>query len=240
VAEHQDDLISISIGIKQEDQQFLVNLFNKKLRIDFITIDVANGYNKYVAEMIRFVRTLYSDVIIIAGNVMTDVGVKYLRDNGADMVKVGIACGSACSTYNMTGIGRPMATTVYNCAFCSIPIIADGGIREIGDISKAIVLGASMVMAGSLFAACDDSPALTTFEGEKLFYGSASLTQKSLSLSRLVYVGGSTVKLKNNGLPYYGLLKTIEQGLKSSMSYLGVTCLKDMRYVQSWEKIIEK
>lgn len=157
------------------------------LRVDYITIDVAHGHSILVKEMIEYIHKVYADAkiqrpFIIAGNVATRAAVKDLSRWGADAAKVGIAQGGACTTYGKTGNGLPMFTCVEECAHDlaglpfftpepkdednvpDIPIIADGGIRTNGDIAKALVAGAKMVMIGSMFAACEDSPAEGVYE----------------------------------------------------------------------------
>jgi len=165
--------VSISVGVKDEDKEFIVDIADTKCRVDFVTIDIAHGFSVLMKEMIDHIKKWLPDTKIIAGNICTPEAVSYLGGWGADAAKVGIAGGGACSTKNMTGFHVPMFSCVKNCATAlvpnsewngvymgpyKIPIIADGGIRENGDITKALVAGGSMVMAGSIFAACTDAP----------------------------------------------------------------------------------
>lgn len=207
--------ISVSVGVQEYDKRFLVWCDENDFRIDFITIDIAHGHSILMKNMINAVCEAYQDCHIIAGNVATERAVRDLHDWGADIVKVGIAQGGACTTFGKTGFGSPMFTTIYNCskiiglngsvkddgqgrgddrndprfAFEYIPIIADGGIRTNGDIAKAIAAGATMVMAGSLFAACKDSPAdslydTDTFLERKLRWEKMESVRKNLELPK--------------------------------------------------------
>lgn len=135
-----------------------------------------------------------------------------------------------CTTYNQTGVGTPMYSLVSECAAESkIPLIADGGIREIGDVSKALHAGAKMVMVGSMFAACKDSPAPTKFRGKKVFYGSASERNKG---SRDYIEGASTI-LDEKEYTMIELHHRFEQGIQSSMSYAGATDPYGIRKMQA-------
>ena len=175
-------------------------------RVDYITIDIAHGHSLSMKRMIEYIKDKLPHSFVIGGNVATQAGVRDLYSWGADAIKVGIGQGSPCTTKDKTGFTVPMFSCVKNCShsamtstgdFVSIataslsedfdlpsrvPIIADGGIKCNGDIAKALVAGADMVMSGSLFAHCSDSPADTvTIDGEtcKAYYGSASIHNKS-------------------------------------------------------------
>ncbi len=262
--------ISVSVGVQGVDLE-TVSLFAQwsgmagKTIPDYITIDVAHGHSNSVKDMITHIKKEYSDrkivaPFIIAGNVATRDGVSALAEWGADAAKVGIAQGGACTTYGKTGFGMPMFTCVQECSqediegfdFMNpdapkpepskgIPIIADGGIRTNGDIAKALVAGAKMVMVGSVFAACNDSPAPTTYDEEtnvalrtgytideikengypheefKMFYGSASAKNKGDTH----HIEGTEVKLNINGMTYEQKLSEITEDLQSSVSYAG-------------------
>jgi len=254
-------LVSISVGVKESDKDLILDIASSKCRVDFITIDIAHGHSVLVKEMIQFIRTSLPDVKIIAGNVCTPDAVRDLNNWGADAVKVGIAGGQACSTKNMTGFHIPMFTCVKDCferggkqmqgfsgmqpTVAAIPIIADGGIREHGDIAKALVAGATMVMAGSMFAACCDAPGDTIkkivhggeyyFDDEgyaqpkfitkhfKRYYGSASAKQKG----EHKHVEGFEIEVPCNGLMYSEKYRELTESLQSSVSYAGgkdLTC----------------
>lgn len=249
-------LISISVGVKIPDMSLIFDLYLENKRIDVFCIDVAHGHHILVREQIAFIRGLFPDAKIIAGNVATAEGVKDLTKWGADAIKVGIAGGQACSTKHQTGFHVPMFTCVRDCSevivkeprvtgeteddvefdmgtTLDVPIIADGGIRENGDIPKALVAGATMVMAGSLFAACVDAPGKNVFDAQnkkiakKRYYGSASFKQKN----HTSHIEGFEIDLICNGLTYSEKYKELTDALKSAVSYSGGNNLDSFRSV---------
>jgi IMP dehydrogenase len=143
--------------------------------VDVLVVDTAHGHSQGVLDMVRRIRRQFTDVDLIAGNVATGEATEALIELGVDAVKVGIGAGSICTTRVVAGIGVPMITAVAECARAAaphkIPIIADGGIRYSGDITKAIAVGASAVMIGSLFAGTDESP------GEMILYQGRSFKE---------------------------------------------------------------
>jgi len=143
--------------------------------VDVLVVDTAHGHSQGVLDMVRRIRRRYADVDLIAGNVATAEATEALIGLGVDAVKVGIGAGSICTTRIVAGIGVPMITAVAECARAAaphnIPIIADGGIRYSGDITKAMAVGASAVMIGSLFAGTDESP------GEMILYQGRSFKE---------------------------------------------------------------
>ena len=143
--------------------------------VDVLVVDTAHGHSQGVLDMVRRIRRLYPDVDLVAGNVATAEATEALIDVGVDAVKVGIGAGSICTTRVVAGIGVPMITAVADCARAAVPhkvpVIADGGIRYSGDITKAIAVGASTVMIGSLFAGTDESP------GEMILYQGRSFKE---------------------------------------------------------------
>jgi IMP dehydrogenase len=150
--------------------------------VDALVVDTAHGHSQGVLDMVRRVRRQFPNVDVVAGNVATAEATEALIDLGVDAVKVGIGAGSICTTRVVAGIGVPMITAVADCARAAarhrVPIIADGGIRYSGDITKAIAVGASCVMIGSLFAGTDESPGeMILFQGRsfKEYRGMGSL-----------------------------------------------------------------
>lgn len=234
--------ISISVGVNEKDRDFIDKIVEKDVSVDFITIDVAHGHHVLVKNMITYIKDRLN-VKIIAGNVGTYDAATDLYEWGADAVKVGLSMGKSCTTYNCTGVGTPMFSTVEsiaNAKFFSwettIPIIADGQIREVGDVCKALVAGADMVMIGSEFAKCEDSPAdvmggpAMGNVNKKVFYGSASSTNKGHD----GYVEGQTVYMDMRNETYLQYFDRINQGVQSCMSYAGVndiTSLVNMEYL---------
>ena len=235
--------ISISLGVKNEDVDLIEHCISNKLRIDFLTLDIAHSHSVRMKEMLAYLNRMYrSDIctverpFIIAGNVASAGAVVDLENWGADATKVGIAQGDACTTYGQTGFGAPMFSCIQECAdIATKPIIADGGIRTNGDFAKALVAGGHMVMAGSIFAACIDSPAETVYreiitnelsnkgagkiivKPYKTYYGSASAKNKGAN----VHVEGRVVELECNKMTYAEKLHEITESLQSSISYAG-------------------
>ena len=255
MVENKDmETISISVGVNKKDQEFIDKIVERNISVDFITIDVAHGHHVLVKNMITYINNKLR-VNIIAGNVGTWEAAKDLYDWGADAVKIGLSMGKSCTTYNCTGVGTPMFSAVSSIAErkiskyvvykqgglagdykdISIPIIADGQIREVGDVCKALVAGANMVMIGSEFAKCEDSPAdvmggpAMGNVNKKVFYGSASSTNKGHE----GYVEGQTVYMDMRNETYLQYFNRINQGVQSCMSYAGVndiTSLVNMEY----------
>ena len=234
--------ISISVGVKDEDKYFLQSIYH--YRVDFVTIDVAHGHHILVKKMIESVKSYAPKSKIIAGNVMTPQAVIDLKSWGADAVKVGLSQGKGCSTYNTTGVGSCMFSTIQECSKYNIPVIADGGIKEKADICKALVADASMVMIGSLFCQLKDSPAESFQRKEmirntefgsfevpegpemKVYYGSASSRNKCHNK----YIEGKErVLLAMKDQTYLEYLDEVEQGLRSCMSYGGFSNIQDLK-----------
>jgi IMP dehydrogenase len=143
--------------------------------VDVLVIDTAHGHSQGVLDMVKRIRRQFTDVDLVAGNVATAEATEALIDLGVDAVKVGIGAGSICTTRVVAGIGVPMITAIAECARAAaprkVPIIADGGIRYSGDITKAVAVGASSIMIGSLFAGTDESP------GELILYQGRSFKE---------------------------------------------------------------
>jgi GMP reductase len=238
--------ISFSTGAKAKDKIHVMNIGkNSNLRVDFLTIDIAHGYSERMKRMIERVKKWLPKTIIIAGNVTTPDAVVALSNWGADIVKVGIGQGSPCTTKDKTGFTMPMFTAVRSCGDCyqsrdnfdrgvKIPIIADGGIKCNGDIAKALVAGADLVMAGGMFAACVDSSAVSSAINDvphKAYFGSASVESKGHSKN----IEGKLTNVRCNNMTYEQKLLEIKQDLQSSISYGGGTdlsCLKDVKHFE--------
>lgn len=216
---------SISIGVEQDSMDYLLKMKSENLIPEYITIDVANAFSNQAERMIKTVKDTFPKTFLIAGNCAYPDAVTEIDSWGADAIKVGIANGYACTTYHKTGFGVPQFTAMMMCyQATSKPIISDGGIREIGDISKAFVAGARMVMAGSLFSGYDQSAGdILEIDGAKVkrYFGSASYE----NTGTLKNVEGRSVLV-----PYKGdmllLLKDINDGLRSAISYAGGTDMK--------------
>jgi GMP reductase len=219
-------IISISLGVQQRDYDFLSRLADTGNVPSIITIDVAHGHSNAVIKMLDYFHNLdwkHNRPKIIAGNVTTEKAVLDLSKWGADAIKVGIGQGHVCTTRLETGFGMPMFSALVECSRASkIPIIADGGISQFGDAAKALVAGADMVMSGSMFARCIDSPADTEKPGiltgtYKRWYGSASEENKGQDK----YVEGKCVYEETNYLTYEQLIRKWKEALQSAISYAG-------------------
>lgn len=222
--------ISLSIGVKDKDFDFLQKLSEESgCNVHFITIDVAHGHNLNVKKICKFFHSLpwSKKPKLIVGNIGTVQAARDLIEWGADALKIGLSMGKACTTYNTTGVGTPMYSAVKEISYAlkfadlkGVQIIADGQVREIGDAAKAIHAGATMVMVGSMFAACQDSPAEFNFyKTHKIFYGSASAKNKG---SEKYVEGREEVSLPVTD-SILNLLNKFEEGLRSTMSYGGVS-----------------
>ena len=211
--------------------------------VDVIVIDTAHGHSVGVLNAVRKIKKSVGDLQVIAGNVATANGAKALIDAGVDCLKVGIGAGASCTTRIVAGVGMPQLSGVMHCVDEAqkhdIPVIADGGIRYSGDLSKAIAAGAEVVMLGSILAGMDESPGeFILFEGRqyKSYRGMGSLgAMKEGSGDRYFQEGSEVTKLVPEGIegmvPYRGPVKnTIHQlmgGLRSSMGYCGAKDIRD-------------
>lgn len=223
---------SISVGVKPKEHELIDELAVQNLVPEYITIDIAHGHSDTVIEMIKHIKQAMPGVFVIAGNVGTPEGVRELENAGADATKVGIGPGKACITKLKTGFGTGgwQLAAVRLCAkAASKPIIADGGIRNNGDIAKSVRFGASMVMIGSMFAGHEETPGeVVEQDGQKykVYYGSASQYQKGQY---------KNVEGKKLLVPYRGhisdTLREMQEDLQSSISYAGGKELMALRKV---------
>jgi GMP reductase len=238
-------VISASMGVQMSDKKDIVAISKLGHRVDYITIDIAHGHCKRMKTAIEAIKKFLPDTQIIAGNVATPEAVRNLYEWGADAVKIGIGQGSPCTTKYKTGFTMPMFSCVKLCgnvkAGCwyddfkeSIPIIADGGIEHNGDIAKALVAGATMVMAGGMFASCTDSPADSSSSGNiahKAYFGSASVENKGHNNN----VEGKLSNIPCNNMTIGEKLSEITQDLQSSISYAGgqnLDAFKHVKYIE--------
>lgn len=239
IKNNQNLYVSISIGVKYIDKEFLKKLVEEKIKVDCITIDIAHGFSVSMENMMSYINKLYnsSDIkkpFIIAGNIFGDVdSIKFMEYIKVDAIKVGLAFGKACTTYNQTGFASPMFSCGLDASITTdLPLIGDGGISEDGDIVKGLVAGYDMIMCGSLFAACKNSPTILTDTGHKLYYGSASKLNKTDKSNR--FIEGRAVELNCNNLSYEEKLTSIEDSLKSAISYAGgynLNAFNSIKYV---------
>ena len=175
--------VGASIGIKGDYLERVEKLLQNK--VDLIVVDVAHGHMEKVSEVTKEIKNKYSDVVLVAGNVATYEAAKDLFLAGADIVKVGVGPGSICTTRVETGHGVPQLTAVMEASKAANKfnktIIADGGIKNVGDIVKALAAGAHAVMLGNMLAGVDETPGeIFEFDGKKYkkYFGSTSKEQK--------------------------------------------------------------
>ncbi|MBV5297021.1 MAG: GMP reductase [Rhodoferax sp.] len=223
---------SISLGVKKPDYDAVDQLVMLGLAPEYITIDIAHGHADSVKNMIGYLREKIPATFIIAGNVATPEAVIDLENWGADATKVGIGPGKVCITKLKTGFGTggwQLSALKWCARVATKPIIADGGIRDHGDIAKSVRFGATMVMIGSLFAGHEESPGQTVEVDGKLYkeyYGSASDFNKG----EYKHVEGKRILEPIKG-KLAGTLIEMEQDVQSSISYSGGKKLMDIRKV---------
>lgn len=242
-------LVGAAVGISKDTLERTAALV--KAGVDMIVVDSAHGHHINIIEAVRNIRGLYPDLTIVAGNVATGEATRELIEAGASVVKVGIGPGSICTTRVIAGIGVPQVTAIYDCATVAreygIPIIADGGIKYSGEITKAIAAGAHAVMMGSMFAGTEESPGESElYQGRKfkVYRGMGSMSaMKQGSKDR--YFQDDDKKLVPEGIEgriaFKGPLSdTVHQligGLRSGMGYCGTKSLEELRNDTSFIRI---
>jgi IMP dehydrogenase len=213
--------------------------------VDVLVIDTAHGHHKGVVDAVRDTKKRYPNVQVVGGNIATAEAAQALIDAGADAIKVGIGPGSICTTRIVAGIGVPQITAIADCVEVAdrhgVPVIADGGIKYSGEVTKALAAGASCVMIGSLFAGTDEAPGeLVLFQGRsyKVYRGMGSLgAMKKGSRDRYGQGGTADEKLVPEGIegrvPHRGSLASILAqlvgGLRAGMGYTGSRTIADLR-----------
>jgi len=238
---------AIGVGTSLADVEKLI-----KAEVDVFVLDSAHGHSKNILTKLRSIKDAFPETQIIAGNIATAEAARALIKAGADCVKVGVGPGSICTTRVVAGVGVPQLTAIANCkkeaAKHGIPVIGDGGIKNSGDITKAIGIGADVIMIGSLFAGCDETPGETfLYQGRtyKGYRGMGSLGAMKKGSSERYFQDDveSPGKLVPEGIegkvPYRGPIgDTIYQlvgGLRSGMGYLGA---KDIAELQQKAKFV--
>ncbi|WP_026526357.1 IMP dehydrogenase [Butyrivibrio sp. VCD2006] len=211
-------------------------------KVDCVVLDSAHGHSENVLKCLRMIKEKFPDLQVIAGNVATAAATKALIESGADAVKVGIGPGSICTTRVVAGIGVPQVSAIMDCYSVAkdygIPIIADGGIKYSGDITKAIAAGGSIVMMGSMFAGCDEAPGeFELFQGRKykVYRGMGSISAMENG-SKDRYFQEGAKKLVPEGVEgrvaYKGTVEdTVFQligGLRAGMGYCGCETIKEL------------
>ena len=222
-----------------------------KAHVDVVVLDSAHGHSANVLRCVRMIKEAYPDLPVIAGNVATGDATRALIEAGVDAVKVGIGPGSICTTRVVAGIGVPQISAVMDCYKVAkqydIPIIADGGIKYSGDVTKAIAAGGSVCMMGSMFAGCDESPGdFELFQGRKykVYRGMGSIAAMENG-SKDRYFQSDAKKLVPEGVEgrvaYKGMVEdTVFQllgGLRSGMGYCGAKDIKTLQETGRFVKI---
>ena len=219
--------------------------------VDVIVVDSAHGHSKNIIEAVKKIKAKYPDLQVIAGNIATGAATKALIEAGADAVKVGIGPGSICTTRVVAGIGVPQVSAIMDCYAVAkeynIPIIADGGIKYSGDMTKALAAGAIVCMMGSLFAGCDEAPGtFELYQGRKykVYRGMGSIAAMENG-SKDRYFQENARKLVPEGVEgrvaYKGSLEdTVFQmigGIRSGMGYCGCPTIEDLKTNGKFVKI---
>jgi IMP dehydrogenase len=223
--------VAASIGVKDEGISRLN--FLAEAGVDIVAIDIAHGDSKIMLDMISYCKKNFPHIDIIAGNVAMAEAARILIEEGADAIKVGIGPGSMCTTRVVTGCGIPQLTAIAYCAeVCranSIPLIADGGIKNSGDIVKCFAAGAQTVMLGSIFSGCVETPGevidgmknyrgMASFDAQKHWKGGLNKGTVAEGVSKLVKVKGSAEDV----------VLDLCGGIKSGMSYLNALSINDI------------
>ncbi|HXI01673.1 MAG TPA: IMP dehydrogenase [Candidatus Saccharimonadales bacterium] len=242
--------VGAAVGVGEEALERAAALVDA--HVDVITVDSAHGHTRGVLDTASRLRQRYADLQIVAGNVATSDGAKALIDCGVDAVKVGMGPGSICTTRIVTGAGVPQITAISSayreCRGKGIPVIADGGVKFAGDVTKAIAAGASSVMIGSLFAGTEEAPGETIlYQGRtfKAYRGMGSIGAMQMgSRDRYQQAGIETEKLVPEGIegrvPYKGsvsaMVHQLVGGLRAGMGYSGcrdvASLQKDGRFIR--------
>lgn len=232
------EYVAITIGIQQEDIDYLDEVIKLSPDIKWICIDIANGYTERFVNCVKAVRQKYPHKIIIAGNVVTSEMVEELiLTGGADIVKVGIGPGSVCTTRIQTGVGYPQLSAVIECADAAHGVggcvVADGGCVIPGDVAKAFGGGADFVMLGGMLAGHDESGGeIEEIDGKKYksFYGMSSDTAMKKYYGKVATYRsseGKTVKVPYKG-SIHDTIQSILGGIRSTCTYIGARNLKNM------------
>jgi len=237
-------LVGAAVGVGGDTEQRIEALV--AAGVDVVIVDTAHGHSQGVLDRVKWVKKNFPQVEVIGGNIATADAARALVDHGADGVKVGIGPGSICTTRIVAGVGVPQITAIDNVstalAGTGVPMIADGGIRYSGDISKAIAAGANAVMLGGLFAGTEEAPGETVlYQGRsyKAYRGMGSLgAMKEGAADRYFQESDANVeKLVPEGIegrvPYKGtvgaVIHQLMGGLRASMGYVGCATIDDMR-----------
>ena len=235
--------VGVALGVRPEDVDRAAVCV--EAGADVLVVDIAHGHSEHTLDMIRRLKGAFPNVPVIAGNVATADGVRDLAGAGADAVKVGVGSGSICITRVVTGFGVPQLTAISDCAVAghalNVPIIADGGIRKSGDLTKALAAGASTVMVGSILAGTEESPGAPIVRDGRRFKvvrGMASLTanidRRAIDQGQVADEDWADVVPEGveGMVPFRGgvsdILHQLVGGLRSGLSYAGARDIVDL------------
>ncbi|MCO4820719.1 MAG: IMP dehydrogenase [Flavobacteriaceae bacterium] len=242
-------LVGAAVGTSKDTMERIEQLV--EAGVDVIAVDTAHGHSVKVLDMVRNIKKAYPNLQIIGGNVATAKATIALIEAGADAIKVGIGPGSICTTRIVAGVGIPQITAIYDCAEAAkpynIPVIADGGIKYSGDLVKALGMGASICMMGSVFAGCEESPgAMELYQGRKfkVYRGMGSIAAMEKG-SKDRYFQHNSKKLVPEGVEgrvaYKGYVEdTIYQmigGIRQGMGYAGAKDFKTLHETAEFVQI---
>ncbi len=245
-------LVGAAVGVLPDDVRRVHALM--KAGVDVLVVDTAHGHSEAVVRSVSAIKDLYPDSQVIAGNIVTREAAEDLINAGADGIKVGVGPGSICTTRVVAGVGMPQVTAIMNCSQAAnkhgIPVIADGGIKFSGDVTKALAAGASSVMIGSLFAGTDEAPGeRIIYQGRtyKAYRGMGSLEAMALGSKDRYFQGDvcETDKFVPEGIvgrvPYRGpISENVYQllgGLRAGMGYTGCRTIKELQTKAQMVKI---
>ena len=243
------DYIALSTGIGKSDEQKIQQIVIAHPKINFLCIDVANGYSEHFVDFVKKIRHQFLEKTIIAGNVVTGEMVEELILAGADIIKVGIGPGSVCTTRIKTGVGYPQLSAIIECADAAHGlgghIISDGGCKIPGDVAKAFGGGADFVMLGGMFAGHEESGGEMVEENGKkfkLFYGMSSQTamdKHSGGVAEYRASEGKTVKVSFKG-NVSETVKDILGGVRSTCTYVGASQLRELSKRTTFIRVLEQ
>lgn len=252
LADKDDDFydhIMVSTGSSQDDFKKLSFILEKRPQIQFICIDIANGYSEHFVDFVKVVREEFAEKTIVAGNVVTGEMVEELILSGADIIKVGIGPGSVCTTRVKTGVGYPQLSAIIECADAAHGlkghIIADGGCTCPGDVAKAFGAGTDFVMLGGMLAGHDESDGdVVEIDGEKFieFYGMSS--ERAMEKHHGGVADYRASEGKKTHVPYRGpveeTVKDILGGIRSTCTYVGAERLKELTKRTTFVRVMEQ
>ncbi len=248
--------VGAGVGTGPEEKHRAEKLVTQA-EVDLLCVDTAHGFSKNVIEMVSFLKNKYPDTVLMAGNVATQEGALALAEAGADIIKVGMGPGSICTSRVVSGVGVPQVSAILNCARAlekkKKALVADGGLKHSGDLTKAIALGAGAVMVGNMLAGSDESPGeMVLYRGRayKTYRGMGSLSaMKKGSRDRYqqenVFVSDKMVPEGVEGrVPYRGsaggILYQMKGGLKAGMGYSGAKNIVDFQKKARFIKVSSK